>query len=82
MKNEVVEFVYACLTFQKSKVEHQKSSGLMQLLSILEWTWDTISMNFMTSLSRTMKGCDSIWIIVDRLAKSAHFIPIKISYPL
>lgn len=76
------QFIYACLIFHKSKIEHHKSSGLMQPLSILEWKWDRISMDFVTSFPKTAKGCDSIWVIIDRLTKSAHFIPIKINYPL
>lgn len=60
MKKEVTEFVYACLTCQKSKIEHQKSSGLMQPLSSPEWKWDIISMDFVTSLPKSMKECDSI----------------------
>ena len=82
MKREVAQFVYACLTCQKSKVEHQKPAGLMQPLEIPEWKWDSISMDFVTGLPNTSRGCDAIWVIVDRLTKSAHFIPINISYPV
>jgi len=76
-KKDIVEFVYACLVCQKSKIEHQKPSGLMQPLFVPEWKWDSISMDFVGALSKTAKGFDSIWVIVDRLTKSAHFIPIK-----
>lgn len=69
MKKDITEFVYACLTFQKSKMEHKKSLGLMQPLDIPEWNWGGISMYFVTSLTKTTKGCDSIWVIVDRLTK-------------
>ncbi|KAI5405994.1 hypothetical protein KIW84_052663 [Lathyrus oleraceus] len=82
MKKEVAEFVYACLICQKSKIEHQKPLGLMQPLNIPEWKWDSISMDFVTGLPNTSKGCDSIWVIIDRLAKSAHFIPMRINYSL
>lgn len=54
----------------------------MQLLIIPELKWDNISMYFVTSLPKIEKGCDSIWVIVNRLTKSAHFILIKISYSL
>ena len=47
-----------------------------------EWKWDIISMDFVTSLSNTPRGHDTIWVIVDRLTKSAHFIPINISFPV
>src|ERR1051325_7148683 len=82
MKREVAQFVYACLTCQKSKVEHQKSAGLMQPLEIPEWKWDSICMDFVTGLPNTPRGYDAIWVIVDRLTKSTHFIPIKITYPV
>ncbi|XP_050920509.1 uncharacterized protein LOC127138155 [Lathyrus oleraceus] len=82
MKKDVADFVYACLICQKSKIEHQKSLSLMQPLSILEWKWDNISIDFVTSLPKMMKGCDSIWVIMDRLTKSSHFISIEIGYPL
>ncbi|WJX13331.1 hypothetical protein P8452_03730 [Trifolium repens] len=77
MKKEVAEFVYACLTCQKSKVEHQRPSGLLQPMFIPEWKWDSIAMDFVSGLPRTTKGNDSIWVIVDRLTKSAHFIAFK-----
>lgn len=82
MKKEVVEFVYAYLTCQKSNIEHQKSLGLMQQLSIPKWKWDNIYMVFVTNLSETMNECDSIWLIVERQTKLAHLIPIKINYSL
>jgi len=77
MKKDIAEFVYACLVFQKTKIEHQKLSGLMQPLFVPEWKWDSISMDFVGALPKTVKGFNSIWVIVDRLTKSAHFIPIK-----
>ncbi|KAI5436678.1 hypothetical protein KIW84_022983 [Lathyrus oleraceus] len=82
MKREIASFVYSCLTCQKSKIEHQKPSGLMQPLAIPEWKWDSISMDFVSGLPRTSKNFEAIWVIVDRLTKSAHFIPIRMDYPL
>lgn len=70
------------MTCQKTKIEHEKLLGMMQPLSIPEWKWDKISMDFVTSLPKMTKGCDSIWVIVNRLAKSAHFLPIKINHSL
>lgn len=75
MKNEVTEFVYAYLTYQKS-------SGMMQPLSIPEWKWDKISMDFVTNFTNTSKGFYSIWVIINRMTKLAYFILIKINYPL
>lgn len=67
MKKEVSEFVYACLTCHKSKIEYLKSLGLMQPLNIPTCKWDSISMDFVTGLLKSSKGCDSIWVIMDRL---------------
>lgn len=82
LKRDVAQLVYACLTCQKSKVEHQKPAGLLMPLDVPEWKWDSISMDFVTGLPSTPKGFDAIWVVVDRLTKSAHFIPIDISYPV
>ncbi|GAU34562.1 hypothetical protein TSUD_29080 [Trifolium subterraneum] len=78
MKKEIAEYVYACLVCQKSKIEHQKPSGLLQPLFIPEWKWDSIAMDFVGGLPKTARGNEVIWVVVDRLTKSAHFIAIKI----
>ncbi|GAU51356.1 hypothetical protein TSUD_413040, partial [Trifolium subterraneum] len=78
MHKEIAEYVYACLVCQKSKIEHQKPSGLLQPLSVPEWKWDSIAMDFVGGLPKTAKGNEVIWVVVDRLTKSAHFIAIKI----
>jgi hypothetical protein len=57
-----------------------KHGGLLQPLSITEWKWDNISMDFIVGLPLTAHRFDLIWVIVDRLSKSAHFIPIHINY--
>jgi hypothetical protein len=62
------------------KVEHQKPDGLLQPLKIPEWNWEEIRMDFIVRLPHTQTGYDSIWIIVDRLTKVAHFISVKITY--
>ena len=82
MKREVSEFVYACLVCQKAKIGHQRPFGKLQPLEIPQWKWDNISMDFVVGLLRTPKGFDSILVIVDRLTKSAHFIPINIRFSL
>jgi len=69
MKMDIAEFVYACLVCQKSKIEHLKPSGLMEPLFVPEWKWDSISIDFVGALSKTVKGFNSIWVIVDRLTK-------------
>lgn len=77
MKKDIVDFVYACLTWQKSNIENQKPLGLMQPLDIPGWKWDSISMDFEMSLPKTSKGNDSVWVRVDTLNKYTHFISIK-----
>jgi hypothetical protein len=62
------------------KVEHQRLVGLLQPLEIHVWKWDDISMDFIMGLPHTQKGHDSIWVIVDRLTKVAHFILVKATY--
>jgi hypothetical protein len=80
MKGDVAKFVAKCLTCQQVKVEHQRPSGLLQPIEIPVWKWDEITMDFIVGLPRTAAGFDSIWVIVDRLTKSAHFIPVKTTY--
>ncbi|KAL0532314.1 hypothetical protein IC582_031647 [Cucumis melo] len=79
MKREVAEFVSRCLVCQQVKAPRQKTSGL-QPLSIPEWKWENVSMDFITGLSRTLRGFTVIWVVVDRLTKSAHFVPGKSTY--
>lgn len=82
MKKDIAHFVERCLTWLKVKTEHQRPYGELQPLEILVWKWDNITMDFITKLPRTPKGYDAIWVIVDRFTKSAHFLPIKETYPL
>ncbi|KAD5317690.1 hypothetical protein E3N88_17636 [Mikania micrantha] len=77
MKAEIATYVGKCLTCSKVKVEYQKPSGLLQQPELPMWKWEQISMDFITKLPKTASGCDTIWVIVDRLTKSAHFLPIK-----
>ncbi|GJZ59458.1 putative reverse transcriptase domain-containing protein [Tanacetum coccineum] len=77
MKAEIATYVSKCLTCAKVKAEHQKPSGLLQQPEIPEWKWEKITMDFVSRLPRTSSGYNSIWVIVDRLTKSAHFLPMK-----
>ncbi|GJX16626.1 putative reverse transcriptase domain-containing protein [Tanacetum coccineum] len=70
-------YVSKCLTCSKVKAEHQKPSGLLQQPEIPEWKWENITMDFINKLPRTSSGHDSIWVIVDRLTKSAHFLAVR-----
>nr|GFB97070.1 hypothetical protein [Tanacetum cinerariifolium] len=65
---------------QPVKIEHQRASGLLQQLDIPVWKWDEISMDFVTGLPWTQRRHDAIWVVVDRLTKSAHFLPIRKDY--
>jgi hypothetical protein len=81
LKRDVAAHVAMCDVCQRVKAEHQRPAGLLHPLKIPEWKWEEIGMDFITGLPRTQKGYDSIWVIVDRLAKVAHFIPIKTVTP-
>ena len=76
---DISQFVSKCLTCQQVKVEHQKPTVLLQPLPIVEWKWDHVTMDFVTRLPRTPQIKDSVWVIVDRLMKSAHFLATRIT---
>eukprot|EP00253_Pinus_taeda_P022348 PITA_22348 len=76
MKKDIVEYLARCLECQQIKAEHQHPAGLLQPLPIPEWKWEIISMDFITGLPRTKKNNDSIMVVVDKLSKAAHFIPV------
>jgi hypothetical protein len=80
MKHEAARYVSECDTCGKVKADYMKPGGLLQLLSVSEWKWDDISMDFIGGLPLTARRFDSIWVIVDQLSKSAHFIPIHTCY--
>jgi len=80
MKKEIVAYVARCDICSRVKADHLRPAGLLQPLSILGWKWEEISMDFIVGLPPTQKGFDSIWVIVDRLTKSAHFIPVRTNY--
>ncbi|GJT61090.1 putative reverse transcriptase domain-containing protein [Tanacetum coccineum] len=80
MKRDIAEYVSRCLMCSKIKSEHQKPLGLLQQPKILEWKWEKITMDLITKLPRSSSGYDAIWVIVDRLTKSTHFLPIREDY--
>ncbi|GJY80440.1 putative reverse transcriptase domain-containing protein [Tanacetum coccineum] len=80
MKKDIAEYISKCLTCLKVKTEHQRPSGLLQQPEIPVWKWKGIAMDFVTKLPRTSSGHDTIWVIVDRLTKSAHFLPMREDY--
>ena len=77
MKREAVEYVSKCFICQQVKAGRQKPSGLLQPLPIPEWKWECITMDFLFKLPPTVQRHDIIWVVVDRLTKSTHFIPIR-----
>ncbi|GJR85902.1 putative reverse transcriptase domain-containing protein, partial [Tanacetum coccineum] len=77
IKRDIATYVSKCLTYSKVKAEHQRPSGLLQQPKIPEWKWDKITMDFITKLPRSKNRYDTIWVIVDRLTKSAHFLAIR-----
>ena len=77
MKKDVADFVSKCMTCQRVKAEQKKPGGLLHPLEVPQWKWDSISMDFIDGLPRSRRGNTSIWVIVDRLTKSAYFIPAK-----
>jgi hypothetical protein len=78
MKKDIVKFVEQCLTCQQVKVEHQRLAGTLKPLLIPKLKWDKIAMDFILGLPKTPIRKNSIWVVVDHLMKSAHFIPIKV----
>lgn len=77
MKRAVSKWISQCQTCQLVKAERGVPGGLLQGLSVPQWKWDMVTMDFVTGLPRTTRNWDAIWVIVDRLTKSAHFLPIK-----
>ena len=82
MKQDIVEYVAQCLVCQQVKAEHQRPAGSLQPLAIPEWKWEHLTMDFVTRLPRTLGGNNAIWVIVDRLTKSAHFLPMKVNFSM
>jgi hypothetical protein len=80
MKRDIKKFVEQCSTFQQVKAEHYRPTGMLKLKPLLipKWKWDEIAIDFILGLPKTPTGEDSIWVVVDRLTKSAHFIPIRL----
>ena len=80
MKKEIAKYVAECDTCQRVKASHLKVAGTLQPLPILSWKWDDINMNFIVGLPNISQHHDSISVIVDRLTKTAHFIPVHTTY--
>ncbi|GKE51437.1 putative reverse transcriptase domain, ribonuclease H-like domain, aspartic peptidase domain protein [Tanacetum coccineum] len=82
MKADIATYVSKCLTCLRVNAEHQKPSGLLVQPEIPKWKWDNITMDFVTKLPKIANGCDAIWVKVDRLTKSVHFLSMKETDPI
>jgi hypothetical protein len=80
MKREIAFYIARCDVCQRVKAEHQRHAGLLQPLKVPMWKWEEVGMDFITGLPRSNRGHDSIWVIVERLTKVAHFIPVKTTH--
>jgi hypothetical protein len=80
MKQEIAKYVTECDTYRRVKADHLRSAGNLQPLSIHDWKWEDICMDFIVGLPCTSRGYDSIWVIVDRLTMSANFILVGTRY--
>jgi hypothetical protein len=80
MKREIVEYIARCMEFQKVKDGNRHPAGLLQPLPIPEWKWEVVTMDFITGLPRIGKMHDSITVVVKKLTKATHFIPLKTTH--
>ena len=78
MKRDIASYIRRYEVCQQVKAEYRRPGGLLQPLPIPKWKWEHIAMDMMTSLLRTPRSHDTVWVVVDRLTKSAHFIPIRL----
>ena len=82
MNRHVGDFVRRCLTCQQVKAKRQMLARLLQPLEVAEWKWEHIMMDFVIHLPRTSRKHDAVWLIVDRLTKSAHFLVVQMTFTL
>ncbi|GKA81234.1 putative reverse transcriptase domain-containing protein [Tanacetum coccineum] len=82
MKANIATYVSKCLTCARVKAEHQRPSGLLVQPKIPQWKWDNITMDFIIKLPKSSQGYDTIWVIVNRLTKSAIFVPMRETDPM
>ena len=82
MKQHVGYFFRRCLTCQQVRTEHQRPIGLLKPLEVAEWKWEHVTMDFLTHFPRTPWRHDMVWVIVDRLTKSTHFLVARTTFSL
>jgi hypothetical protein len=82
MKKDVDDYITRCMECQKVKDEHRHPTGLLQPLPIPKKKWEVITMDFITGLPKTNKKHDSIMVVVEKLTKAAHFVPVKTTHTM
>ena len=82
MKRHVGDFIRRCLTCQQVKAKHQKPAGLLQPLEVTEWKWEHVTMDFVTHMPRMQQKHDAVWVIVDQLTTSSHFLAVRMTFAL
>ena len=80
MKNEVAKYIARCIECQQIKVEHRHPTGLLQPLPIPCWKWEIINLDFIIGVLKNQNQNDYVMVVVDKLSKDSHFIPIKTTY--
>ena len=79
MKNEAANYIARCMECQRVKVEHRHPTGLLQPLPILEWKWEVVTIDFITKLPQSSRQHESIMVVMEKLTKAAHFVPVKLT---
>jgi hypothetical protein len=79
-KRKIAKYIFECDTCQRVKASHLKVAGTLQPLPIPSWKWEDICMDFIVGLPNTSWHHDSVWVIVDRLTKTAHFLPVHTTH--
>ena len=80
MRIDIVDFIARCLECQQIKTKHHNLARLLQPLPVPEWKWEVISMDFIIGLSKIRRQNESIMVVVDKISKESHFIPVKYTY--
>ena len=80
MKKGIIRFVAKCPNCQQVKIKHQRLGGLAQNIELLEWKLELINMDFIIGLPSYCRKNESVWVIVDKMAKSTHFLPVKTTH--
>jgi hypothetical protein len=80
LKKEIVEYSTRWMECQKVKAEHRNLAGLLQPLPFPKWKWDVVTIDFITELPRTRKQHELVMVVVEKLTKVAHFIPLKTTH--